>query len=342
MQRAVLVGCGAMSRAWFEATRAIDGLAIVGVADLDISRAEARAAQFDLADIAIAPDLNTLLPMTKPDIVFDVAVPAARHYLVATALAAGCHVLSEKPMAETIEDARDLVRCAKAANRLHVIVQNRRYLSAGRRISRLVASGAIGEVTSLHCDFFLAPHFGGFREEMGHVLLIDMAIHTFDAARAISGLDAEAVYCREWNPKNSWYRGDSSAAAIFELAGGVIFTYRGSWCADGLRSSWESSWRIVGTKGSISWDGYEDIRAESAGTTRTGLFDEALAVDVPSLDPADRIGGHLGVLQDFIAATRGGPEPETVGSQNIKSLAMVFGAIQSSESAKRVPIPAEG
>ena len=41
MQRAVLVGCGAMSRAWFEAARAIDGLAIIGVADLDISRAEA-------------------------------------------------------------------------------------------------------------------------------------------------------------------------------------------------------------------------------------------------------------------------------------------------------------
>ncbi|SEF13433.1 Predicted dehydrogenase [Rhizobiales bacterium GAS191] len=342
MQKAVLVGCGAMSRAWFEAARTIDGLAIVGVADLDIARAEARAAQFNLADAAIAPDLDTLLGRTKPDIVFDVAVPGARHGLVATALAAGCHVLSEKPMAETIADARDLVRRARAANRLHVVVQNRRYLGAVRRISRFVASGAIGEVTSLHCDFFLAPHFGGFREDMSHVLLLDMAIHTFDAARTMSGLDAEAVYCREWNPKNSWYSRDSSAAAIFELAGDVIFTYRGSWCADGLRSSWESAWRIVGTKGSIIWDGHDDIRAEGVGTTRSGLFDQAIALDVPPLDPTDRIGGHLGVLQDFIAGTRGGLEPETVGSKNIKSLAMVFGAIQSSKSEKRILIPSEG
>jgi predicted dehydrogenase len=338
MQRAVLVGCGAMSRAWFEAARQVEGLAIVGLADLDISRAQERAAQFGVAGAAIAPDLTTLLAATKPDMVFDVAVPAARHDLVATALTAGCHVLSEKPMAETLEDARDLVRRALAARKLHVVVQNRRYLSAVRRIGRLVASGGIGEVTSVHCDFFLAPHFGGFREEMRHVLLLDMAIHTFDAARIMSGRDAEGVYCREWNPKNSWFSHGACAAAIFELQGGVIFTYRGSWCADGLRTSWESSWRLVGTKGSIVWDGHDDIRAEIAGATRQGLLDDAVALDVPPLDPADRTGGHLGVMQDFIAATRGGPEPETVGSQNIKSLAMVFGAIESAESGARVQI----
>ncbi|MFI5015442.1 MAG: Gfo/Idh/MocA family protein [Hyphomicrobiales bacterium] len=338
VQKAVLVGCGAMSRAWFEAARQVDGLAIIGLCDLDIGRAERRAAEFGLAGSTIAGDLRTLIGAARPDIVFDVAVPAARHELVATALAAGCHVLSEKPMAETLEDARDLVRRARSANRLHAVVQNRRYLPAVRRIARLVAAEAIGEVTSLHCDFFLAPHFGGFREEMGHVLLLDMAIHTFDAARILSGRDAEAVYCREWNPKNSWYRQGSSAAAIFEFAGGVIFTYRGSWCADGFGSSWESSWRIVGSRGSIVWDGHDDIRAEVAGKARTGLFDTSVALEVPALDSSDRTGGHLGVLQDFIAATRGGPEPETVGSQNIKSLAMVFGAIRSAESGQRVQI----
>jgi predicted dehydrogenase len=207
-----------------------------------------------------------------------------------------------------------------------------------RRIARFVASEAVGEVTSLHCDFFLAPHFGGFREEMSHVLLLDMAIHTFDAARTMSGRDAEAVYCREWNPGNSWFRQGSSAAAIFELAGGAIFTYRGSWCADGFRSSWESSWRIVGSRGSIVWDGHDELRAEVAGGARTGLFDAPVAIEVPPLDPADRTGGHLGVLQDFIAATRGGPVPETVGSQNIKSLAMVLGAIDSAENRQRVTI----
>ena len=50
----------------------------------------------------------------------------------------------------------------------------------------------------------------------------------------MTGLAASGVYCREWNPPNSWYRQGSSAAAIFELENGAVFAYRGSWCAAGL------------------------------------------------------------------------------------------------------------
>ena len=73
-----------------------------------------------------------------------------------------------------------------------------------RRIRRFLDSGAIGAPTSIHADFFVAPHFGGFREEMHHVLLLDMAIHTFDAARYMVNGEPESVYCQEWEPKNSW------------------------------------------------------------------------------------------------------------------------------------------
>ncbi|NWM15294.1 gfo/Idh/MocA family oxidoreductase, partial [Escherichia coli] len=58
----------------------------------------------------------------------------------------------------------------------------------------------------------------------------------------------------------------------------------------------------------------------------------------PPLDASHRIGGHLGVMQDFIAASRGGDAPETAGTENIKSLAMVFGAIQSAETGRRIEI----
>ena len=339
MQRAVLVGCGAMSRAWLEAARSIEDLEIVGLADIDPARAAERASEFGLDGAVIASGLDELLERTRPDIVFDVTVPAARHEIVSKALAAGCDVLSEKPMGTSLDEARDLVARSAAAGRLHVVVQNRRYIDGVRRIRRAIEGGLIGAVTSLHCDFFLAPHFGGFREEMAHVLLLDMAIHTFDAARLMAGSAAEAVYCREWNPANSWYERDSSAAAIFELSGGAIFTYRGSWCADGLMTSWESQWRIVGTAGTILWDGHEDFRIETARPAEPGrFFSEVAAAELPPLGPSDRTGGHLGVMQDFIAATRGGPVPETVGHENIKSLAMVFGAIESAETGRRVEI----
>ena len=76
----------------------------------------------------------------------------------------------------------------------------------------------------------------------------------------------------------------------------------------------------------------------TATGARSGLFDDVAGLAVPPLDPADKIGGHFGVMQDFIAAVRGGGAPETNGRDNIKSLAMALGAIQSAEQGRRVEI----
>jgi predicted dehydrogenase len=258
---------------------------------------------------------------------------------VCAGLAAGCHVLSEKPMAETLDQARDLVTRAQKAGRIHAVVQNRRYVAGVRRIARALKSGAIGDIASVHADFFLAPHFGGFREEMDHVLLLDMAIHTFDALRCMTGLGALGAYCREWNPPSSWYRQGSSAAAIFELETGATFVYRGSWCAPGLPTSWEAEWRFLGAKGSLTWDGADAIRIEAiAPGRRSGLFEPVQPIEPPTLAEDDRVGGHFGVLSDFVAAVRTGLEPETAGRDNIRSLAMVFGAIESAETGGWVAI----
>jgi predicted dehydrogenase len=234
-----------------------------------------------------------------------------------------------------MENARDLIRASRAAGRVHAVVQNRRYHPGVRRIARFLRDGGIGDVTGLYCDFFLGPHFGGFREEMRHVLLLDMAIHTFDVGRLFSGGTPKSVWCREWNPQNSWYAHGAAAIAVFEIAGGV-FNYRGSWCADGLRTSWESAWRITGTRGTLLWDGEDDIRAEvvQGPGVAPSLFSECVAVPVPPLDPRDRVGGHRGVIEDFVQAIRTGQPPETTGSENIKSLAMVSGAIDSAETGR--------
>jgi predicted dehydrogenase len=336
--RAALIGCGEMSRVWLKAAGEIDGLEIVGLADLDESRARNRAGEFGLTKAVIAPDVASLLARSGADVLFDVVVPGARYPVVRAALAAGCHVLSEKPLADGMEDARGLVQAAREAGRLHAVMQNRRYVPGIRRLERLLRSGAIGDVTAVHCDFFKAPHFGGFREEMRHVLLLDMAIHTFDAARLVAGSDAEAVYCQESNPSNSWYAQGAAANAIFTMRNGTVLTYRGSWCADGVPTSWESAWRIVGTRGSVIWDGEEGFLAEAVREPgeKAGLFDVVERVEVPPLAPADRVDGHLGVVRDFVQAVRHGTVPETVSHQNIKSLAMVFGAIESAETGRRV------
>ncbi|TPL80763.1 Gfo/Idh/MocA family oxidoreductase [Mesorhizobium sp. B2-3-13] len=338
---AVLVGCGAMSKAWLDAARQIDGLAIVGLVDLDADRAKARAREYDLGGAVIGTSLDAVLDQTRPQAVFDVVVPAARRDVAFSAFAHHCHLLTEKPLADSPENARAIVEAARQAGRIHAVVQNRRYVADVRRIRRFLDSGAIGKPTSIHADFFVAPHFGGFREEMAHVLLLDMAIHAFDAARYMVNGEPAGVHCQEWEPANSWYRQGSSASAVFDLGGGKVFTYAGSWCAAGFRTSWEGSWRIVAERGSLIWDGHEGLKAEMVVPGRDGMFDKIQPIEVPALDPADRVDGHLGIIRDFMRAIETGTEPETRGADNIKSLAMVFGAIESAETGRRVMIAKE-
>ncbi|MET3577884.1 putative dehydrogenase [Mesorhizobium robiniae] len=338
MMDVVLVGCGAMSKQWLDAARQVEGLRIIGLVDLDAERAKARAHEYELSGAIIGTNLDAVLDQTKPQAVFDVVVPAARRDVALSAFAHHCHLLTEKPLADSPDNARAIVEAARKAGRVHAVVQNRRYVANIRRIRRFLSSGAIGAPTSIHADFFVAPHFGGFREEMAHVLLLDMAIHTFDAARYMVGGEPVSVYCQEWEPANSWYQQGSSASAVFDLGRGRLFTYAGSWCAAGFRTSWEGSWRIVAERGSLIWDGHDDLKAEVALPVRDGLFDKTEPVVVPPLDPADRVDGHLGIIRDFMHAVETGSEPETRGSDNIKSLAMVFGAIESAETGRRVAI----
>jgi predicted dehydrogenase len=335
--RVVMAGCGGMSEAWLRPATAMPELAIVGLMDLRVEAAQRRAAQFGLSEALTGDDLGRMLDETRPDIVFDCTVPEAHPAVTLTALAHGCHVLGEKPLAPSLDDARRMVAAAQEAGKLYAVIQNRRYDPNIRRLRRLVASGSLGQLTTLNSDFYIGAHFGGFRDQMRHVLLIDMAIHTFDAARLLSGADPVSVYCKEWNPAGSWYAHGASAVAIFELSDGTIYTYRGSWAAEGLPTTWEADWRLVGTEGSARWDGGETISAEVV-TERGGFRSQTAPAEAPPLAEGDAVGGHAGIIADFVRCVRSGDTPETICSDNIKSLAMVFGAVESAETGRPVQI----
>jgi len=204
----------------------------------------------------------------------------------------------------------------------------------------VVASGKIGDLTTLNCDFYKGVHFGGFRDRMKHVLLLDMAIHTFDQGRLISGADPITVYCHEWNPSGSWYDHDASAHCIFQMTDGLVFNYRGSWCSEGLNTTWECDWRIIGERGSITWDGGDTMHSEVVKKTG-GFKSELETVEIPIEAPEGMEQSHKGVIMEFARCIRDGTTPETVCTDNIKSLAMVFGAIESAETGQRVEIAHE-
>ena len=335
--RAILVGCGGITGAWLDACAAMKDLEIVGLADLEESRARERAEQFKLENAEIASGVEALLERTKPDVVFDCTLPEAHVDVTLAALEAGCHVLGEKPLADTMENAQLMVGAAREAGKLYAVVQNRRYDPRIRRLKAFLAGGAIGPITTVNCDFYIAPHFGGFRDEMDHVLLLDMAIHTFDAARFLSAADPVSVLCREWNPRGSWYQHGASAAAVFEMSGDVIYNYRGSWCAEGLSTTWESDWRIIGENGTVKWDGADKFEAQVVAE-RGEFFSKHEDLELPEHDAGEKVEGHSGVIREFLNCVRDGGTPETVCSDNIKSLAMVFGAIESAEQGKPVDI----
>ena len=340
MFSAVLAGCGSMAKGWLKALAEAPELKgrveVVGLVDIDRAAAERLKAEFSLA-AQTGTDLDAMLTATKPELLFDVVVPSARRDVVLTGLRHGCHVLTEKPMAASLDQARELVAAARAAGRIHAVVQNRRYIEGVRRIRETIASGALGELTALHADFFIGAHFGGFREDMDDVLLLDMAIHTLDAARFMSGADPVAVYCQETNPRGSWYRHGAAANAIFEFSGDVTFTYRGSWVAEGATTSWESIWRVIGTSGTLLWDGADAFQlkqvADNSGFLRP-LKDAAVS---PPPHPS-QTHGHASVIAEFLDAIETGRQPETAGPDNIKSLAMVFAAIESARTRQRVLI----
>lgn len=338
MLRAVMVGCGAMSNGWLKALAETAELAaaveVVGFVDLDEALARKRADEHGYGDAPVGTDLAAMLRAVKPDLVFDVVVPTARRGVVEIALAHGCDVLSEKPMANSMAEAESLLAAATASGKVWAIIQNRRHLPGIRRAKALIDSGALGRITGIHADFFIGAHFGGFRDEMEHVLLLDMAIHTFDAARFLLPSEPVAVYCQESNPAGSWYAHGASANALFDCEDGSVFTYRGSWCAEGANTAWESTWRIVGTRGTLLWDGNLGL----AGGIVAGAegFLRPLAALPATEAPALAAEGHAGVILDFVRALDEGRAPLTVCTDNIRSLGMVFAAIQSAETGRRV------
>ncbi len=336
MQRltALLVGAGAMGRTWASNLIAYNAVRLGGWVDLQPEKAAGAAAELGLAGILTTDDLERAIGELRPDFVVDVTVPEAHHAVTLTALAAGVPVLGEKPMADSLDRAWEMVAAAEQAGKLYMVSQSRRYDANLQALRQLVVEH-VGTPGILNSDFFIGPHFGGFREVMAHPLLLDMAIHTFDAARYLTQADPVAVYCEAWNPSWSWFSGAACATALFEMTGGLRYTYRGSWCSEGQPTSWEAEWRVVGPRGTATWDGHNPPVAEVVvGTDPFILPTERHTAQVEQAVAH----GIAGSLRDFVQALYAGGTPMGECHDNIKSLAMVFAAIESAETGRRVMI----
>lgn len=313
------VGAGQMGRAWLQAVARHPDVELVGLVDLDVQAAAVAAAECGHPGVPVGPDLHDLLG--RAEAVLDVTSPPAHHAVTSLALDHGLPVLGEKPAAATLGDAIRLAAAAEVADRLFMVSQSRRY---DRHLTSLRSqASSLGRLGPVSVRFARAPRFGGFRESMEHPLLLDMAIHPFDAARHVLGADAVAVYCEEFNPPWSWYAHDACATAMVEMSTGARLVYQGSWCSPGAETSWNGEWVVGGEHGTATWDG-----DAAPVLTSTG----------PQPGPGDDAGpeGIDGALDDFVVALRTGGTPMGEIHDNVASLAMVEAAVRSATLGRRV------
>jgi len=338
--RIVVAGCGNMAHAWIRHAQERADCRLVGFVDLNPLAARAMAEKYQVPDAVVGNDLAGILNQTRASLVFNLAIPEAHRPIALTAFAAGCAVMSEKPLAANLAEADEMIGAAREQNLFFGVMQNRRFLKQIRSFRRIVDDGIIGKPGTINADFYLGPRFGGFRDLMDDPLLLDMAIHTFDQARFILRADARQVYCHAFNPPGSWYRGNASAIAIFTMSDSSVFCYRGSWCSIGYPTSWEADWRVSGSQGTAVWDGksmpWAEVLKPETPNAQAAFMPEVIRVD--ARDDGSGREGHDGCLDELFDALLSGRPAETDAADNRNSLAMVMAAIESAQTGKRVNI----
>ncbi len=326
-----VVGCGWAAGVWVDYAKTREDAEFRLLVDINFAAAEKFRQEKGL-DCEVAGKLDgATIKRLGITLVFDTTIPDAHYETVTAALNAGCHVFGEKPMSSSIESARKMVALAQETGLTYSIMQNYRYNKWIRGYKELLSKEVIGSIGSLNADFFLNPNFSGFRAEMESPLILDMAIHSFDEARFLSGADAVSVYCQEYNPVWSHYKGDIAASVIFEMSNGAVFTYSGSWAAKGFGTSWNCDWRAVGARGSALWRaGMEPVAEVFDGDSSTKVS--------PAYAWGDTVDSHPACLAEMFKALNEGYITETICTDNIKSMEMVFGAIQSSRTGRKVQL----
>jgi len=194
-----IVGTGFMASMHADALRRL-GVRVVAVAGRDLERARsvcrARALPEPVATVAelvALPDVD-VVHVTSPNHLHGEHVRAA--------LAAGKHVICEKPLAQTVEEADELVALAAASNRICAVNFNNRFHVQVQELRSLQASGALGPVHAVHGsylqDWLLRDGDWNWRVDaaLGGPLRVvgDIGVHWLDLAEHAAGVRVSAVF----------------------------------------------------------------------------------------------------------------------------------------------------
>jgi predicted dehydrogenase len=288
-------------------------------------RAEALAREHNVPEVF--DDLDTALAKTSAVAAY-IATPVYRHADEATrALAAGKHVLIEKPLGL---DAVDAERIAAAGQRSgHVVgcAYYRRCFPRFAHAKQAIASGELGKITliRLHyaAGFNPAPSdpksWRVQKSRSGGGVLADMGCHMLDQLIGLVGTPT-AVRARVANVVHP-YEVEDSAAAILDLPGGGICVADFHWNT----KTWSHEIEIVGSEGRLRWSPAD-----------TGPVVKTIGREVTQLDLPNDANVHLPLVRDFIEAVTHGRPPVVPLEEAVKTNRVMDAIYASSKSGKEV------
>jgi predicted dehydrogenase len=318
------------------------------------------AAKHDIADYTT--DLDAALADPRWEIYADFLVTRARAAALRKAIAAGKAIYTEKPTAETLEEALELAALAQAAGVKTGVVHDKLYLPGLRKLARLIDSGFFGRILSVRGEFGYWVFEGdwqaaqrpswNYRAEDGGGIVVDMFPHWSYVLENLFGR-VQSVYARAVThvPTRVDEAGDAYAAtaddaayAVFELDGGVIAQLNSSWTVRVNRKELVE-FQVDGTHGSAVV-GLFGCRIQPRNATPKPVWNPDLReehdyaqdwVEVPDNDVFEN--GFKTQWEEFIRhVVEGGPYPFDLlaGARGVQ---LAEAGLESSRTGRRLDLP---
>jgi predicted dehydrogenase len=340
----ILVGVGVRGRQWARVIHEEVGAQTIAYVDRRFPELSAEGA-FDAQGIPCFTDLAAALDATEPDAMVLATPPHVHHQQIMMAFHRGLHVLAEKPLAEDLVEALDLVGRAEESGLQLMVGMNFRYLPAHQAIRRMIRDGQLGEPS--FAQFTYLRHRDGRRSDLNdHCLtqeqpmLLEQSIHHLDLMRYCYDREVIWVQADTWNPPWSVYQDDSNVSALLCFEGGLRVNYLGTWTA--AWNEFNFRWRTDCSGGVLIQKAQFDdlyLARFSAELALTGERFKSMAepLEPVELPPVEYfVDDTRGLFREFIGALRSDRPVETSARDHLKTLALIRACIEAARTGQRV------
>jgi predicted dehydrogenase len=342
--RVALIGCGWAGERHARAF-AQCGAEIRWAIDVNTERAQALLAGLQpcASEGKASSDFRAALADPAVDAV-DICLPHDLHAPVAVECAqAGKHILCEKPIADTLEAADQMIAAARQAGVVLMIAENEHFDPLYHKIRALVDKGAVGAPALVQRtrECYLTRSFTQERpwflnkKAAAGGMLVAGGVHDFETTRLILG-DIKSVYALQAPQRFLELEGDDTSVVVARFRSGVVGTFVLSFVMKSLPTACDRevhSLRIDGALGSLSVDDGQTIHL----FTEQGepFLGERLVQHDIVVPPADTFRLEV---EHFIACARTRQEPETSGQAQRRALEFVLAAYRSIETGLPVTL----